>query len=289
MLRKQSNVPRRLRETGAKGNRRRSTGPKLTKTQVAAYLERIGYEGPITRTGETLQGLHVAHLFNVPFENLDISLGRYIKLDLPSLFNKIVIERRGGFCYELNGLFGALLRTLGFRVDQLSARVARPDGTFSPAFDHLALLVGAGDVWLADVGFGDSFIAPLPFLVGGEGIIDQAGKFNLITNGKSFVLQSMTEGSVWKSAYRFGFEHHALKEFTERNHFQQTSPESHFTQKRICSLARPNGRITLSDNRLIETADGQRTERELKSDAEVDSVLADIFGIELFPTGVTVH
>jgi N-hydroxyarylamine O-acetyltransferase len=119
-------------------------------------------------------------MFNVPFENLDISVGRYIKLDLPSLFQKIVHERRGGYCYELNGLFAALLRTLGFRVDQLSAGVAGPDGKFGPEFDHLTLLVGAGDSWLADVGFGDSFLAPLPFAVGGEGTLDPAGKFRLI-------------------------------------------------------------------------------------------------------------
>lgn len=289
MSRKQSDSTGQLHETGSKGGRLRSLGPKLTKAQVAAYLERIGYGGSTTRTGDTLRELHFAHMFNVPFENLDISLGRYIKLDIVSLFHKIVTERRGGFCYELNGLFGALLRTLGFRVDQLSAGVAGLDGSFSPPFDHLTLLVGAGDGWLVDVGFGDSFLAPLPLALGGDGFLDLAGKFRLISQNKYIVLQTMTDEGEWKPSYRFTYTHYSLKAFTERCHFQQTSPESHFTRKRICSLARPDGRVTLSDHKLIETVGTKRTERLLNSDTEIDSVLENLFGVVLFPTGAAVH
>src|SRR5260221_3367797 len=141
---------------------------------VAAYLERIGYQGPLNPNAETLRALHVAHLYTVPFENLDIGLGRPLSLELPALFDKIVTGRRGGFCYELNGLFAWLLQSLGYGVTHLSARTKSPDGSFGPEFDHLALRVvcpqAGGDPvqpwlsdepWLADVGFGDSFVEPL--------------------------------------------------------------------------------------------------------------------------------
>src|SRR4051812_21511122 len=115
---------------------------------ATAYLARIGYAGSLAPTIETLRALHRAHLHAVPFENLDIHLGRPIKLDRGAFFRKIVGERRGGFCYELNGLFADLLAFLDFDVSLLSARVAREAGGFGPEFDHLAVLVHAGGRWL---------------------------------------------------------------------------------------------------------------------------------------------
>src|SRR5918911_3762110 len=128
---------------------------------VEAYLERIDYRGPLEPTAETLRRLHVAHLLAVPFENLSIHAGEPIVLEDGALFDKVVARRRGGFCYELNGLFAALLRELGFNVGMLSAAVARREGGFGPEFDHMALLVTLEERWLADVGFGDSFVEPL--------------------------------------------------------------------------------------------------------------------------------
>ncbi len=129
---------------------------------VGAYLARIGYSGPPTPTLETLQGLHEAHYRTVPFENLDIALGRPIRLEETALFEKIVVRRRGGFCYELNGLFAALLRALGFRVTLLSAGVmSSRRREFGPEFDHLSLRVALAEPWLADVGFGEAFCRPL--------------------------------------------------------------------------------------------------------------------------------
>src|SRR5215213_9521921 len=125
---------------------------------VDAYLERIGYRGPPAPTAETLRRLHVAHLLAVPFENLSIHAGEPVVLDDESLFDKVVARRRGGFCYELNGLFAALLRALGFEVEMLSAAVRGSAGKFGPEFDHMTLLVKLGERWLADVGFGDSFV-----------------------------------------------------------------------------------------------------------------------------------
>src|ERR1044071_1207906 len=131
------------------------------KMNIDAYLERINYTGSLEPTPETLRALQVAHLFAVPFENLSIHAGEPIVLDEDALFGKIVENRRGGFCYEANGLFAGLLRALGFDVGMLSAGVARREGGFGPDFDHMALMVTLAERWLVDVGFGDSFLEPL--------------------------------------------------------------------------------------------------------------------------------
>ena len=130
------------------------------RMNVAAYIKRLGYSGSLIPSLETLRNLHRVHILTVPFENLDILHGREIVLDPDALMRKVVERRRGGFCYELNGAFSALLATLGFRVTLLSARVCREDGSFSPEFDHLTLRVDLDEPWLADVGFGDLFIEP---------------------------------------------------------------------------------------------------------------------------------
>ena len=127
---------------------------------VKAYLERIDYRGPLAPTAETLRALHVSHLLAVPFENLSIHASEPIVLEDEALFAKIVGRKRGGFCYEDNGLFAALLRALGFEVSMLSAEVANAEGGFSPPFAHMTLLVTLECRWLADVGFGDSFVEP---------------------------------------------------------------------------------------------------------------------------------
>src|SRR5437763_10594849 len=108
---------------------------------VDAYLKRIGYAGPLKPNSNLLRDLHRAHLFAIPFENLDIAFGREIICDEDAFLRKIIERHRGGFCYELNGAFAALLRSLGFPVSLLSARVPREDGSLSPEFDHLTLRV----------------------------------------------------------------------------------------------------------------------------------------------------
>src|SRR5207249_10201564 len=124
---------------------------------TSAYLERIAYRGPLRPSIEALRSLHRKHLLSVPFENLDIHLGRPITLSDDAFCDKIIKRGRGGFCYELNGSFAILLKSLGFKVSMLSARVARKDGGFTPEFDHMTLLVALKGRWLADVGFGESF------------------------------------------------------------------------------------------------------------------------------------
>jgi N-hydroxyarylamine O-acetyltransferase len=248
---------------------------------VQKYLDRISYSGPLDRSANTLRALHRAHIFAVPFENLDIHLGRPILLGEEIFFNKIVDRRRGGFCYELNGLFAALLRQIGFDVTMLSAGVARPDGGFSPDFDHMALLVRIDGDWLADVGFGDSFIEPIKL---DESSItrDETGAYYIKAEGESLIMQRRGDSEAgWKPQYRFSLEPRLLSDYEDMCRYQQTSPESHFTQNRICSLATPTGRITVTNDKLITTSSGIREERTISDDAEFITLLSEHFGIQL--------
>src|ERR1700757_5312205 len=184
---------------------------------TASYLARIGYAGPTDPTAETLTALHLAHLYTVPFENLDISLGRNITCDLERFFHKIVDLRRGGFCYELNGAFAALLRELGFQVTLLSARVAREDGSASPEFDHMALRVDLDEPWLADVGFGDSFLDPLRLIPDIEQ--EQYGqRFRIAAVGDVMIVQRQLANRTWKSQFRFTQTPRQLDDFEARCH-----------------------------------------------------------------------
>jgi N-hydroxyarylamine O-acetyltransferase len=217
-------------------------------------------------------------MYTVPFENLDIHLGRPLSLDTPALFDKIVTRRRGGFCYELNGLFCGLLRELGFRVAMVSAEVAGASGGFSPPFDHLALEVDLDEPWLADVGFGNGFRRPLR--LNADGPQPQDGSDYLITSDHEYrILSRRDAGGDWTPQFRFTLQPHALTDFAERCHFHQTSPESHFTQGRICTLATPEGRVTLSGMRLIETTPAGRTENDLANESEYAATLRDRFGV----------
>jgi N-hydroxyarylamine O-acetyltransferase len=216
----------------------------------------------------------------VPFENLDIGV-RPIRLDLGSLVAKVVDEHRGGYCYELNGLFAALLRSLGYAVELVSARVALPDGRLTPDFDHLALIVTSPQLQephLADVGFGDAFLEPIPLR---DGFARSEGPklVGVVEHDGGWAYRE-DHGEGWAVQYTFAHVPRALEDFAERNEWQQASPESHFTQKRVTSLATPTGRITLSDQRLIRTTAGARAEEELTSE-QVVRVLEDTFGISL--------
>jgi N-hydroxyarylamine O-acetyltransferase len=248
--------------------------------KVPAYLARISYRGLLEPTTETLRALHLAHLFAVPFENLDIHIGRKITCEEEPFFHKIVELRRGGFCYELNGAFAALLRELGFRVTLLSARVAREDGTASPDFDHLALRVDLDEPWLADVGFGDSFLEPLRLTPEIEQE-QKRGRFRIAAVGDVMIVQRQLPKENWKSQYQFTLRPHRLEDFEARCQFQQSSPDSHFTRQRLCTLPTADGRITLSDLRLIRTTPQGREERELQSEEEWRAVLLEHFGVRL--------
>lgn len=249
--------------------------------EIATYLERIQYFEPVKPDAQTLQGLQRAHMFTVPFENLDIGLKRPIRLDLDSLWDKIVVHRRGGFCYELNGLFAWLLQEIGFDVTYLNARVYKQSGELGIPFDHLALLVqipGQHGHWLADVGFGDSFNEPLNF--------DERGE--QIQGLRAYRLEEAPDGySTWQKNYDGAWERQYFFDLQPRSFpadyeagclYHQTSPKSSFTRSSIISRATPNGRVSLEKDRLILTENGQRSDRPVKNEAEYQNLLKQYFG-----------
>lgn len=247
---------------------------------VEKYLARIGMDS----TGAVPDYAHLKllqrqHLLNVPFENLDIHWDIPIRLDIASFYRKIIDGNRGGFCYELNGLFNELLRELGFKTRLLSARVADREKNFSPEFDHAAILVIIGEMqYIADVGFGAFSAEPLQFVPDLEQQ-DAAGVFVIRRCDREYFEVARQEDSGWKSEYMFKPLGHDLSEFCERCLWQQTSPQSHFTQKRVCSLMTLNGRKTLTDDKFILTEGDERTETPIVSENEFESVLLSQFGI----------
>jgi N-hydroxyarylamine O-acetyltransferase len=248
---------------------------------IKAYLERINYRGSLDPTAETLRDLQVAHLLTVPFENLSIHAGQPIVLEDEALFTKIVEHKRGGFCYEANGLFAALLQALGFDVVMLSAEVANAEGVFGPNFDHMALMVTLEQRWLVDVGFGDSFREPLLLDERSEQAQDNRA-YLILPEGSYLILMQREDGGEWETQYRFTLRPHEYIDYAEMCRYHQTSPQSHFTRGRICSRATEEGRITLSEMRFITTSkNGVRRERALTSQEEYEAVLREHFGIEM--------
>lgn len=246
----------------------------LDTARVDAYLERLGAARPSHPSLQALTELHRVHLRTIPFENLSIHLGEPIVLEPTALADKLVRQRRGGFCYELNGAFASLLAALGFSVTMLEARVY--DGhTPGPPFDHLTLRVDLEAPYLADVGFGDHFLAPLR-LDGREPQADPAGTFLLrdAPDGVDLLRDGVAQ-------YRLGLVPRRLEEFVGMCRHHQTSPTSHFTRRTVCSRATTAGRITISDRRLITTEHGSRHERTIEDDDELLRAYADRFGIRL--------
>jgi len=247
-----------------------------TGVDIDRYLSRIAYTGDRRPSLATLVALQRAHLEAVPFENLHVLARRPLALEEPALFAKVVEGRRGGICYELNGLFAALLRALGFAPDLVSATVCRPDGTWTAPFDHLALVVPiAGQRWLTDVGFGRGFGAPIALP---DGTVDD---YRLTPAGDEFVLalREPQGGAAWTPQYRFADRAHPFAAFHDRARWHQTAPEAPFTQTLVCTLAQPGGRVTLSGDTLTRTLAGTKTVTPVESAEERRTILREVFGI----------
>lgn len=244
----------------------------MTDSWVDPYLARIGVDRPSRPDDDALHELHLRHLLTVPFENLSIHLGEDIALDADALVAKVVDRRRGGFCYELNGAFAALLTTLGYEVELLAARVMG-DGVLGPPYAHMALRVGP---WLADVGFGNHTHLPIRLDERGEQK-DPGGVFRVeeTPDGDLDVIQ---DGAL---VYRLETRKRALADFEIGSWWHRTSPKSHFSRSLVCSMLTGFGRITLSGRTLIRTAGGERDERELAGDTQVLDAYRTWFGIDL--------
>ena len=247
---------------------------------IKRYLERINYVDPVDPTFEVLSKLQVMHLLNVPFENLDIHNNK--KIDLTNLFDKIVNRKRGGFCYELNGLFYELLHEIGFTVKMVSARVYDGKEDYSPEFDHMALIVKIkNDNYLVDVGFGEFSFCPITIALNKD-TNDPGGIFRIETFNENYtVVKKKNCDGKFIPEYIFSEKKRQVNEFYTRCKYHQTNPASHFTQKRVCSLPTKSGRITLTADVLKITKDGEVTVKKLHSEQEVQQELWNYFGIKL--------
>ncbi|WP_018348948.1 arylamine N-acetyltransferase family protein [Longispora albida] len=235
---------------------------------VDAYLKRIG-----ASREDSLPELHRKHLLAVPFENLSIHLGEPIVLDPDLLFDKIVNRRRGGFCYELNGLFAQLLTALGHTVEYLAAAVYDSE-KLGPPFDHLALRVDR--TWLADVGFGKHSVHPLR--------LDATGPQD--DPGGVFAVEPASQGDVDVTRdggrqYKLELRARALADFAPTCWWQQTSADSDFTRRLTVTRLTHDGRVTFSDRRLIRTGPAGKTESVVDDDTLFLSTLREEFGIDL--------
>ncbi len=252
--------------------------------KIHEYLHRIGYTPDAKADLKTLCGLQTAHMLTVPFENLDIGLHRPILLDEKSLWNKLITQKRGGFCYELNGLFAWLLKEVEFDVTYFNARVHnKEDDTFGMDFDHLTLMVRIPDEstrWLVDVGFGDSFTQPLNIDTTHEQVQGLCGYW---------IEPFMNGYQLWQRNYDGSSEHQYFFDLTPRRFpdeyldacdYHQTSPKSIFTRKRIITRLTADGRVSLDDEKLIITSNGERTIQEVKEE-ERTSLLKKYFNVTL--------
>jgi N-hydroxyarylamine O-acetyltransferase len=250
---------------------------------LEAYLARIGYAGRLDPTIETLQGLHFAHATRIPFENLDILLGRSILLDLKSLQSKLVEHRRGGYCFEQNTLFAAVLESLGFAVTRLAARVRFGSSAIRPRSHMLLAVEIDGQAWLADVGFGgEGLLYPIRLDRYDENH-QGAWTFRVKGEGDIKVLQSL-HADGWFDLYAFTREPQYPVDFVVSNHFTSTYPHSPFVQSLVVQRTGLDARWTLRNRELTEESPNGKHIGTLPDDDALLDTLAELFGLR-FPPG----
>ncbi len=256
------------------------TRPKVPPIDADLYLKRIGVQKDEPSLA-FLKKIHRAHLLQIPFENLDIHYQRKIILDINSIYDKIIRHRRGGFCYELNGLLYHLLARLGFRAFLGSARVFQ-DGSISPEFDHMVVFVSLDEGnFLCDVGFGELFSEPKR-LVTGDVQLDYTRYFRFEHNPDGeWLLRKSNDNSLYESIYVFTLQPRQMIEFLPRCNFHQESDQSHFTKQKLITQLFSEGRITLTDRKIKRSLYGEQKEREILNEDEFLAQLQEIFKINV--------
>ncbi len=247
-----------------------------TLMNVETYLERIGYYGPRQPTLDSLRAIHRAHLLAIPYENLDIHLGRKLMLDLDPIYRKIVEDRRGGWCYEMNGILAWALGELGFDVTMLGSNVGAPaTGEVDNDLDHLVLLVQLDQPWLVDVGFGNAFLEPLP-LVEGE---HQQGwmNFRLEREDEKWFFHNQMYGGP---GYGFTLLPRQLSGFARGCHELQTSPDSGFVRTTVCHRFTQDGIVTLRGAVFKQVSAAGVREEEINSLYRYRQVLSETFALD---------
>jgi N-hydroxyarylamine O-acetyltransferase len=255
----------------------------LEVDKVDRYLARLGIEGRPAPTIANLRLLQRAHLRRIPFENASILRGEPLPIDVPSLAEKILDRGRGGFCYELNGLFAALLESLGFDVKLRGSRVFIDGDSLGPPLDHLCLEVTIdGEPWLADVGFGYSFLEPLRFRTGIEQE-DPMGRFRLVDAPDGAIdVEWLHRGGRWRGHYRIDPGTHDLADFAAMCEYQRTSPDSHFHTGWALSRATDLGFVTITGRQYVASERGEVVEkRTIDDDAELARLVDRWVGLSL--------
>jgi len=249
----------------------------LSAPQLDRYCARIGYAGPRDATLGTLRALHRAHLLTIPYENLDIHLGLPLALDREAMFTKLVDERRGGWCYEMNGVFGRVLETLGFSVRYLSGAVGRAERGWRAQGNHLVLLVTLDRPWIADVGFGDGFLTPLPLEVGHYR--QDFLHYELTRDGPRWRVHNHRFGGA--DGFDFTLTARHLDDFAIQCLELSTSPESSFVKSTVCERMLPNGLLMLRGATLREVHAEGVTTTVIDSAAGFDRVLRERFDLAI--------
>jgi N-hydroxyarylamine O-acetyltransferase len=253
---------------------------------LQTYLDRIEYTGSVQPNLQTLRAVHRAHLLRIPYENLDIHLGRTLTLEVRDAYQKIVLDGRGGWCFEMNGLLAWALREIGFEVRLLSGSVERTDLSGPPYGDHLVLLVMTeGQPFVADVGFGDGFLEPLPLQEAESVQRGFAYRLERVVFGtrEHWVVYNHPRGGA--KTYDFTLEPHDIQDFTSRCTWLQTAPESGFVKTTVCQKSTLDGFITLRGATLTSLTPHQETKRVLETQHAFETVLRDEFGITLPDVG----
>ncbi len=248
-----------------------------------AYLSRIGYSGERVPKLEVLDGLHLAHATRIPFESLDIQLGRPIRLDLESIEDKLVRGGRGGYCYEQNTLFAAVLERIGFCVTRLAARVRKGASRVLPRTHMLLKVDVAGSSWLADVGFGTGGLLKPVAMSPGRVSRQFAWSFRLVEESGLWVLQSLA-GGAWQDLYAFTLEPQYPVDFEMANHYVSTHPNSRFVQTLAVQRQTPTVCYMLRNRELTVVTGDVVEPTRIDDDELLLHILAETFGLE-FPPG----
>jgi N-hydroxyarylamine O-acetyltransferase len=254
---------------------------------LEAYCARIGYMEERKPTVAVLEKMHLAHATHIPFENLDIFLGKPIRLDLNSLQAKLVRAQRGGYCFEQNTLFAAALEQIGFQVTRLAARVRLGATHLLPRTHMLLRVETEGVPWLADVGFGgEGLLQPLPMVEGKENR-QFSWSYRLIQEGELWVLQSLHEGS-WQDLYAFTLERQYEVDFELANYWTSTHPASVFVKTLTVQRPTPEGRYALRGRQFTIMRGEASSMRTIEDEGSLLKVLEEVFGLS-FPPGTQFH
>ncbi|MGB3461224.1 MAG: arylamine N-acetyltransferase [Rhodanobacter lindaniclasticus] len=244
-----------------------------------AYLRRVGWTGPVRVDPATLRGLAVAHVATIPFANLDPLMGRPVELGLAALQRKLVDEGRGGYCFEQNLLFEAVLREIGFEASGLIARVlwGRPDDAQTPQSHMLLRVELDGGSWLVDVGFGGHVLTGALRLQAGVEQATAHEPFRLLEHDGEWRMQSLAHGE-WRTLYRFGLRAVPMIDYVVANHYVSTHPDSRFVNHLLLGRTTADRRLGLLDYEFTVRRDGQEAERRrLRDVAELREVMQGEF------------